>query len=140
MGQSWCGEADNRKNKNKECNFCEDVTGFYLGTSCEECNRPFRSVISKPKKRRLIMNYAIHLLEIKLEDTEAMYDQSTLPQIRAVYEEEIEDLELAIHNLKMLEPPESSDGFKCVTCDKYNSCKNVVQEDTPACKLYKGKK
>ena len=27
------------------CDGCEDITGFYLGTTCPKCNRPFRQVI-----------------------------------------------------------------------------------------------
>ena len=26
------------------CDNCEPVSGFYLGTTCQKCNRPFRSV------------------------------------------------------------------------------------------------
>jgi hypothetical protein len=26
------------------CDNCKDVTGFYLGTTCQKCNRPFRAV------------------------------------------------------------------------------------------------
>lgn len=26
------------------CNNCEPISGFYLGTTCPKCNRPFRSV------------------------------------------------------------------------------------------------
>lgn len=26
------------------CDNCKDVTGFYLGTTCPKCNRPFRVV------------------------------------------------------------------------------------------------
>ena len=26
------------------CDNCEPVSGFYLGTTCPKCNRPFRSV------------------------------------------------------------------------------------------------
>ena len=26
------------------CDNCESVSGFYLGTTCPKCNRPFRSV------------------------------------------------------------------------------------------------
>jgi len=28
----------------KPCDNCEPISGFYLGTSCPKCNRPFRSV------------------------------------------------------------------------------------------------
>jgi hypothetical protein len=26
------------------CDGCKDIAGFYLGTTCPKCNRPFRSV------------------------------------------------------------------------------------------------
>jgi hypothetical protein len=26
------------------CDNCKDVTGFYLGTTCQKCNRPFRDI------------------------------------------------------------------------------------------------
>lgn len=26
------------------CDDCKNVTGFYLGTTCSKCNRPFRDV------------------------------------------------------------------------------------------------
>ena len=26
------------------CDGCEDISGFYLGTACPKCNRPFRQV------------------------------------------------------------------------------------------------
>jgi hypothetical protein len=26
------------------CDGCEDIAGFYLGTACPKCNRPFRQV------------------------------------------------------------------------------------------------
>jgi hypothetical protein len=26
------------------CDNCEPVSGFYLGTTCPKCNKPFRSV------------------------------------------------------------------------------------------------
>ena len=32
---------------------CEDVTGFYLGTTCPKCNKPFRSIVKKPKQETL---------------------------------------------------------------------------------------
>ena len=49
------------------------------------------------------MSYAIDLLGEKLEDSKAMYDQSKSAKMQEVYKEEVEDLVLAIHNLKMLE-------------------------------------
>lgn len=30
--------------KSQQCDRCYDTSGFYLGTSCPKCNRPFRSV------------------------------------------------------------------------------------------------
>jgi hypothetical protein len=35
----------------QEC--CQDVSGFYLGTTCPKCNTPFRSVIQEPKQETL---------------------------------------------------------------------------------------
>jgi hypothetical protein len=35
----------------QEC--CQDVSGFYLGTTCSKCNTPFRSVIQEPKQETL---------------------------------------------------------------------------------------
>jgi hypothetical protein len=35
----------------QEC--CQDVSVFYLGTTCNKCNRPFRSVIEEPKQETL---------------------------------------------------------------------------------------
>ncbi len=32
---------------------CEDVNGFYLGTTCPKCNKPFRSIVKKPKQETL---------------------------------------------------------------------------------------
>jgi len=31
-----------------ECDMCEPVSGFYLGTTCPKCYRPFRAVKSQP--------------------------------------------------------------------------------------------
>ena len=33
------------------CLYCEPTSGFYLGTACPHCNKPFRSLIHKPKKK-----------------------------------------------------------------------------------------
>jgi hypothetical protein len=35
----------------QEC--CQDTSGFYLGTTCPKCNRPFRNVIQEPKQETL---------------------------------------------------------------------------------------
>jgi hypothetical protein len=35
----------------QEC--CQDTSGFYLGTTCLKCNKPFRSVIQEPKQETL---------------------------------------------------------------------------------------
>jgi hypothetical protein len=35
----------------QEC--CQDTSGFYLGTTCPKCNKPFRSVIQEPKQETL---------------------------------------------------------------------------------------
>ena len=32
----------------QEC--CQNTCGFYLGTTCPKCNKPFRSVIQEPKQ------------------------------------------------------------------------------------------
>ena len=32
---------------------CQDVSGYYLGTICPKCNKPFRSVIQEPKQETL---------------------------------------------------------------------------------------
>jgi hypothetical protein len=32
---------------------CQDVSGYYLGTICPKCNKPFRSVIQEPKQEKL---------------------------------------------------------------------------------------
>lgn len=29
---------------------CQDVNGFYLGTTCPKCNKPFRSIIEESKQ------------------------------------------------------------------------------------------
>ena len=48
-------------------------------------------------------NYAIEILEQKLEDEKALYDKCVTSEMKRVYESDIEDLQTAIHNLKMLE-------------------------------------
>lgn len=39
------------KEPKQEC--CQDVSGFYLGTTCSKCNKPFRSIIQEPKQETL---------------------------------------------------------------------------------------
>jgi len=45
----------------QEC--CQDITGFYLGTTCSECNQTFRSVIEEPKQETLEEVYLNKLID-----------------------------------------------------------------------------
>jgi len=50
------------------------------------------------------MNYAIEILKESLEQRQASLEITVSDVMKKVYQEEIDDLETAIHNLEMLEP------------------------------------
>jgi hypothetical protein len=43
--------CNSKEEPKQEC--CQDVSGFYLGTTCSKCNTPFRSVIQEPKQETI---------------------------------------------------------------------------------------
>ena len=49
------------------------------------------------------MNYAINVLEEDLENQERLLSNCVTDVMKKVYKSDIDDLKLAIHNLKMLE-------------------------------------
>lgn len=46
--ERYCSYLENKNQQSggitSVCDNCKDVTGFYLGMTCEKCNRPFRTV------------------------------------------------------------------------------------------------
>jgi hypothetical protein len=46
--ENW-GKRLVKEEPKQEC--CQDVSGFYLGTTCPKCNTPFRSVIQEPNQK-----------------------------------------------------------------------------------------
>lgn len=49
------------------------------------------------------MNYAINLLEDSLETEQRTLEAMIDPNMKRIIKDNVDDLELAIHNLKMLE-------------------------------------
>ena len=43
--------CSSKEEPKQEC--CKDISGFYLGTTCPKCNKPFRSIIQEPKQETL---------------------------------------------------------------------------------------
>jgi hypothetical protein len=68
----------------QEC--CQEVDGFYLGTTCPNCKKPFRSVLQKEPNQETLEEYDIKDNQIMLlkEDLECVHmylDDLELPRI-----------------------------------------------------------
>ena len=46
-----------------DCDHCYETEGFYLGISCPECNRPFRSLINKPAEQEKVNKMQVRKYE-----------------------------------------------------------------------------
>lgn len=59
-----------------DCNNCTDVSGYYLGMTCQFCNRPFRSVnknMKTIKKVNITHKFVVFLPELQHMDESVLY-------------------------------------------------------------------